>query len=372
MSLLGPIFARGGAGAACTDLALLQAMLDVEAALARGCAERGLIPAAAAEAIARACVAERYDLAALGAEGAANAQPVVGLVSALRAEVGPGAAPFVHHGATSQDILDSALMLVAKRALAPLCGDLLSAADRLADLAAEHARTPIIGRTLMQAALPTSFGAKAAGWFTGLDGARHGLARVGAALPVQLGGPVGALEDPELVARVGAELGLRAPVLAWHGDRRPVGELAGALGVAAGAVAKFAGDVILMAQTEVGELSETGEGGGSSSMAHKHNPVRAISAAACARQAPGLVATLLGAMAGEHERAAGAWQAEWQPLLQLLTVTGSAASWAADLSGALDVDVDSMRANLGSATLEPVTLEAAARLVTAALEARPS
>ena len=372
MSLLGPIFARGGAATACTDLALLQAMLDVESALARACAEQDLIPAAAAEAIAAACVAERYDLDALGVEGAANAQPVVGLVRALRAGVGPDAAPYVHHGATSQDILDSALMLVAKRALAPLCGDLLSAGDRLATLAAAHARTPIIGRTLMQQALPTSFGLKAAGWFTGLDGARHGLARVGAALAVQLGGPVGALDDPELVARVAAELGLRAPVLAWHGNRQPVGELAGALGVAAGAVAKFATDVILMAQTEVGELTETGEGGGSSSMAHKHNPVRAISAVACARRAPGLVGTLLGAMAGGHERAAGAWQAEWQPLLELLTLTGSAASWAADLSGALDVNADRMRANLGSVTLEPATLEAAARLTTRALEARPS
>jgi 3-carboxy-cis,cis-muconate cycloisomerase len=372
VSLLGPIFARGGAASATSDLALLQAMLDAEAALARAGAERELIPVAAAEAIAAACVAERYDIAAIGAEGARNAQPVIGLVNGLRKEVGTAVAPYVHHGATSQDILDSALMLVAKRALAPLCGDLLSASERLAALAREHARTPIIARTLMQQALGTSLGLKAAGWFTGLDQARHRLARVGAALPVQLGGPVGALYDPEMVASVAAELGLTVPVLAWHGNRQPVGELAGALGLAAGAVAKFAGDVILMAQTEVGELSETGEGGESSSMAHKHNPVRAISAAACAERAPGLVGTLLGAMAGEHERAAGAWQAEWQPLLELLSVTGSAASWAADLSGALDVDANRMRANLGSATLEPATLDAAASLVTQALQARPA
>ncbi len=370
MSLLGPIFARGDAAAATADIALLQAMLDAEAALARAAAQRGLIPAEALAPITAACVAERFDLDAIGVEGAAHAQPVVGLVRALRAAVGEAAAPSVHSGATSQDILDTALMLVAKRALEPLRRDLLSAGDRLAALASEHARTPIIGRTLMQQALPTTFGLKAAGWCSGLDRARQGLAQVGSALPLQLGGPVGARHDPELVALMAAELGLVAPVLAWHSDRQPVGELAAALGLAAGAVAKFAADVILLAQTEVGECSERGEGGGSSSMAHKHNPVRAISTAACARRAPGLVATLLGAMAGEHERAAGAWQAEWQPLLELISVTGSAASWAADLSGALDVDVNRMHANLGDTPLAGEAIDAAAVLVAEALEAR--
>ncbi len=368
--LLGPIFARGPAAAQTTEPALLQAMLDAEAALARAAAARGLIPSAAAELIAGACRADRYDIAAIGAEGARHAQPVVALVGALRAAVGGEAAGWVHHGATSQDILDTALMLVAKRALAPLGDDLLAAADRLAALAAQHARTPIIGRTLMQQALATTFGLKAAGWFSELDGARHGVERIAAALPVQLGGPVGALHDPELVAIMAAELGLIAPVLAWQGDRRPVAELAAALGVAAGAVAKFATDVLLMAQNEVGELREGGEGGGSSSMAHKRNPVAAISAAACARRAPGLVATLLAAMAGEHERAAGAWQAEWQPLLELLSLTGSAAGWAADLAGRLELDVDRMAANLGSATIEPETLDACAALVDEAIGAR--
>lgn len=368
--LFGPIFAAGAGAAATSDRALVQAMLDAEAALASASARRGLIPAAAAEQIAAACVVDRFDIAAIGADGALNVQPVVGLVHALRAAVDEAVAPLVHRGATSQDILDTGLMLVAKRALVPLCGDLGSAAGRLARLAAEHARTPIIGRTLLQQALPTTFGLKAVSWCSGLDRARHGLGVVAMALPLQLGGPVGALHDPELVGLMAAELGLMAPVLAWHGDRQPVGGLAAALGLAAGSVARFARDVTLLAQTEVGELREAGQGGGSSSMAHKRNPVRSISAAACAQRAPGLVSTLLSAMAGEQERAAGAWQAEWQPLLELLSITGSAASWAADLSGALEVDVDRMTANLGSTPLAPATLDACAALVADALEAR--
>jgi 3-carboxy-cis,cis-muconate cycloisomerase len=369
-TLLGSIFGRGAGAAQTSDVELLQAMLDAESALASASARRGLIPGAAAERIMLACVADHYDIAAIAAEGARHAQPVVGLVTALQAAVGAEAAPYIHHGATSQDILDTALMLVAKRALVPLCSDLLSAADALAVLADKHARTPIIGRTLMQQALPMSFGLKAAGWFTGLDHARHGLMRVSVTLPVQLGGPVGALHDPELVALMAAELGLIAPPLAWHSDRHTVGELAGALGVAAGSVAKFARDVTLMAQNEVRELRETREGGGSSSMAHKRNPVASISAAACAQRAPGLVGTLLGAMAGEHERAAGAWQAEWEPLLQLISVTGSAACWAADLSGHLDVDVAQMAANLGAAPAATGDPEACAALVARAVAAR--
>jgi 3-carboxy-cis,cis-muconate cycloisomerase len=368
--LLGPIFARGDAAAETSDAALLKAMLDAEAALARASAARGLIPPAAAEAIAAACQVDRYDIAAIGREGARHAQPVVALVQALRAAVPDAVAPEVHRGATSQDILDTALMVVARRAVAPLSADLLGAADALAALARAHAHTPIIGRTLLQQALPTTFGLKTAGWFSALDGARHSLEQIAAALPLQLGGPVGALHDPELVSAMAAELDLRAPTLPWHGDRRPVAELAAALGVAAGAVAKFARDVTLMAQNEVGELREAGEGGGSSSMDHKRNPVAAVSAAACAQRAPGLAATLLSAMAGEHERAAGAWQAEWQPLLELLSVTGSAAAWAADLAGRLELDVDRMAANLGSATLAPDAREGCAALVAAALEAR--
>jgi 3-carboxy-cis,cis-muconate cycloisomerase len=370
--LLDGIFGRGGAAAEVTDAALLQAMLDAEAALARAQARAGAIPAAAAEAIAAACDAGRFDLAALGAEAARHAQPVVGLVAALRDAVGPAVAGHVHAGATSQDILDTGLMLVARRALGPILGDLAAGAEACAALAEAHAATPMIGRTLLQQAAPTTFGLKAAGWMTGLDEAHDGLARVrDAALAVQLGGPVGALHAPEVVAEVARQLGLAAPVLPWHTQRRRPAELAAALGVAAGAAAKVARDVTLLAQGEVGEAREGGDPsrGGSSSMAHKRNPVAAVSALACAERVPGLVATMLAAMGQEHERAAGAWQAEWPTLLDLLRLTGSAVAWTAELAPGLEVDPARMAANLAAAPGDHDDDAGAAALVAGALAA---
>jgi 3-carboxy-cis,cis-muconate cycloisomerase len=368
--LLDGIFARGAAAAATSDHALLQALLDVEAALARACAREDLIPANAAEAIVAACRAERFDLAALGTAAARHAQPVVGLVEALREAVGPVAAEHVHHGATSQDVLDTALMLVTRRATEPLLADLATAANAAAALAAAHATTPITGRTLLQPAAPTTFGLKAAGWAVALGAVRRALARVRADAPaVQLGGPVGALHAPALVESLAAELDLVAAPLPWHTDRHRVALLAGALGAAAGVTAKVAGDVVLLAQGEVGEVREGGPGGGSSSLPHKRNPVAAVSALACVHRVPGLVATLLAAMGQEHERAAGRWQAEWPTLLDLLRATGAAAAWTAEMLGGLEVDAERMAANLAAAGLPPPDLAAAAALVDRALEA---
>ena len=198
-------------------------------------------------------------------------------------------------------------------------------------------------RTLLQQALPTTFGLKAAGWMSALDTALAGLN--GLRFAAQLGGPAGTMADETLVARYAAELGLEAPALPWHTDRTRVAAIAAALGAACGVMAKVAGDIVLLAQTEVGEVGEAAPGG-SSAMPHKRNPVAAISARACARQAPGLVATLLAAMEQEHERAAGAWHAEWQPLRELLVATGSAASWLRTSLAGLRVDPERMRANL--------------------------
>jgi 3-carboxy-cis,cis-muconate cycloisomerase len=348
-------------------------MLDVEAAIASAWARAGAIPAGAAQAIAAACRAERFDVAALGREAARHGQPVVGLVAALRDAVGPEAARHVHHGATSQDVVDSALMLVARRALAPLLDDLAAAGGASAALARAHVRTAMIGRTLLQQGLPTTFGLKAAGWMAGLDAAARGLALVrDETLAVQLGGPVGALDAPQVVADVAEQLGLAAPVLPWHGDRTRPAALAAALGSAAGACAKVARDVALLAQPELAEVREGGDPtrGGSSSMAHKRNPVAAVSTLACAQRVPGLVATMLGAMAGEHERAAGAWQAEWPTLTELLRLTGSAAAWVAELAGGLEVDADRMAANLAAAPVADRDPAAAAALVERALAER--
>jgi 3-carboxy-cis,cis-muconate cycloisomerase len=355
------------------DRAWLQAMLDVEAALARACASEGLIPPEAAEAVASCCAADRFDAAALGLELAQAATPVVPLVRALRELVGEQVAPHVHHGATSQDVLDTAAMLVARRALAPLLADAAGAADAAARHAEAHRDTVVVGRTLLQQALPTSFGLKAAGWLMCLEDARAGLvAARDEALAVQMGGPVGHRE-PAVAARVAAELDLVEPVLAWHTNRvRPVA-LACALGALAGALAKVARDVTLLAQGEVGEAREGGgvERGRSSAMDHKRNPVAAVSVAACAARVPGLVATMLAGMAQEHERAAGTWQAEWGTQTELLRLTGSATAWGRELLERLEVDREQMHAHVAQLAAEGVEgdLGASGELIDRALRA---
>ncbi len=355
------VLARGRVPEAVADAAWLRAMLGAEAALARARGQDEL-----AGAIAAAASDARLDPRALGRLAAESGNPVVPLVAALRELAGPE----VHRGATSQDILDTAAMLVAADALAIVREDLGAAADAAARLAASHRATPMIGRTLLQQAVPTTFGLKAAGWMRGLDA---GLEQLAGFRPVaQLAGPAGTLDGigPDVLKRYCETLGLDEPVLPWHTERSPIGGLAGALGVACGALAKVAGDVVLLAQTEVGEVREAAPGG-SSSMPHKRNPVAAISARACARQAPGLVATLLASMEQEHERAAGAWHAEWAPLRALLVATGSAAAWLRVCLGGLEVDVERMRANLADAAGLDGAVASAAALVDRALAARP-
>src|SRR5829696_456275 len=328
-------------------------MLDVEAALARASARAGLLPAEHADAIARACDAERYDPAEIGAEATKTGNPAVPLVKALTGAVEGEAAGQVHRGATSQDVIDSAAMLVAQRALGPLLDDLDAAARAAAALAAEHRDTVMAGRTLLQQALPVTFGLKAAQWLSGLDDAAARLEELRRTrLAAQLGGAAGTLASlrdagPEVLAGFAEELGLAEPALAWHTIRVRPAELAGALGVACGVVAKVARDVTLMAQTEVGEAREGVPGrGGSSTLPHKRNPVAAVSAVACAMRAPGLVAELLGAMAHEHERGAGPWHAEWRAFSALLEAAGSAGAWLRDCVEHLEVDAERMRANL--------------------------
>ena len=349
------VLARGRVAQAVADEAWLRAMLDAEAALARA---RGL-PAEVVDAIAAA----RPDARELGERAAESGNPVVPLAALLRERAGPEA----HRGATSQDILDTAAMLVVRDALVPLREDLAAAAGAAARLAAEHRATPAIGRTLLQHAVPTTFGLKAAGWASGLDAAGLRLAAFRPA--AQLGGPAGTLDGlgPQVLARYASSLGLDEPVLPWHTDRTRIAELAGALGTAAGAVAKVAGDVVLLAQTEVGEVAEAAPGS-SSSMPHKRNPVAAVSARACARQAPGLVATLLASMEQELERAAGAWHAEWTPLRSLLVATGSACAWLRDCLEGLRVDAGRMAANAGEP--DDGAVASAAALVDRALARR--
>ncbi|MFI5937742.1 lyase family protein, partial [Actinoplanes sp. NPDC051494] len=335
------------------DAAWLRALLDAEAALALAASDAGLADASDARAVAAACAGIEVDIAALGAEAAATGNPVVPLVRRVRAVLPAGPAALVHRGATSQDIVDTAAMLVAWRALGPLLDDLGGAADRAAGLADRHRDTIMPGRTLLQQALPTTFGLVAAGWLSGLDTAHRALTTLREhRLAAQLGGAVGtlaaypaALSGP-LTAAFAGRLGLMEPTIPWHTERTRIAELAAALGTAAGAIGKVARDVTLHAQTEVGELSEGGGAGVSSTMPHKRNPVHAISAAAAAATTPGLVATVLAAMPHEYQRAAGAWQAEWQPIRSLLVAVGSAAYRIRRCLDGLEVHAGRMRANL--------------------------
>jgi 3-carboxy-cis,cis-muconate cycloisomerase len=351
--LFGQILERGPVAATTSDQAWMTAMLEVEAALARAQARLGLISMADAEAIERACGSALFDVDVIGREAAAAGNPVVPLVQRLREAAGEPARDQVHRGATSQDILDTATMLVARRSIDAILVDLARASDAAAALAAEQRDTLMAARTLLQQALPTTLGLKSAGWMTGLDEAGDGVRRVREErLAVQLGGAAGTLaafgpDGPAVVAAFAAELGLGEPVLPWHTQRVRIGELASALGLVAGAVAKPALDIVLLAQSEVAEVREGDrERGGSSTLPQKRNPIAAVSARAAAAQAPGLVATLLGAMAQEHERAAGAWHAEWLPLRSLLVAVGSAVAWLADALEHLVVDADTMAANL--------------------------
>jgi 3-carboxy-cis,cis-muconate cycloisomerase len=346
VSLFDPIFGASAVVAATDDRAWLGALCEVEAALARAGVRVGVVEPETAERIATAAAElSRSDPAELGRAAAADGNPVIPVVAALRAAVGEDAAA-VHLGATSQDVLDTASMLIAYRALAGIIADLSASGSSCARLARDHRDTPMAGRTLLQQAVPTTFGALAAVWGAGLDRARAGLAATRGGLPVQLGGAAGTLAGlpVEIVAAFADELGLAEPGGVWHTDRTVVAELAGALGVAAVAIGKVGTDIVLLAQTEIGEVREQTPGG-SSIMAHKQNPIAAITARAGAAQAPGLVATLLG---GEHElqRAAGAWHAERPALIGLLRAVGGATSRLDTCLAGLHVDTTAMARNL--------------------------
>lgn len=390
-ALLAPGWAGSAAAAATGDHAYLRALLDAEAALTRAQAALGLAPAEAATAVTEAA-GGAFDAVSLAARARAGGNPVIPLVADLTKAVGEPYGPYVHRGATSQDILDTATMLVAARALDPVLADLGRTEQALARLAAEHRDTAMPGRTLTQHAVPTTFGLKAAGWRSLVLDARDRVKAVRESLPAQLGGAAGTLaafgaygaSDPAALPEAYArEVGLRAPDLPWHTLRTPIGDLAGCLAFTAGALGKVAVDVLTLSRTEIAEVAE-GSGGGSSAMPHKSNPVRSTLIASAARRAPQLAATLYGSMAAEDERPAGAWHAEWEPLRDLLRLVGGAARDAAELAEGLRVRPEAMREHLDlthglivserlSAELAPVLGRARAKelLTRLAAEGRP-
>jgi 3-carboxy-cis,cis-muconate cycloisomerase len=356
-------------------------MLEVEAALARAVEHAGLAPAGAGAAVTAVATAAAgtIDPAALGSQAALTGNPVPALVRELTTLVPPDAASAVHRGATSQDIIDTAAMLLARQALEVITADLAVAADSCVSLAAAHLDTLMIGRTLLQQAVPVTFGLVAAGWLTSLDEARDAVSLVLAGrLAVQFGGAAGTLaslgaDGPRVAGLLAIELGLACPVLPWHTDRLRIIDVGAACASASAALAKIARDVTLLAQSEVGEVRESAEGddtrgvrrGGSSAMPHKQNPVAAIAILGCTRQVPGLVATLIAAAEQEYQRAAGAWHAEWEPFAGLLQLTGSAASWGAELVRTLTVVPGRMRANLDAARGLPLAEHVAGLLAPA-------
>jgi 3-carboxy-cis,cis-muconate cycloisomerase len=347
LTTFAPLFVPKALRGAVSDRAWLDAMLDAERALANASCLAGVLPAGAAAAIADCCESALFDIDALAAEGRAAGNPVEPLVRALRSRVGGEHAAFVHRGATSQDVLDTAAMIVARTAVGILREELDGLGDECSELAATHRTTPMAARTLLQQAVPTTFGYKVAGWLAELLDARLQLERI--SLPAQLGGAAGTLaafgeRGPEVLRRYAGELDLDEPLVPWHTRRAPLAELAGALELASAAAAKIGLDVVLLAQTEVGEVRES-EGGVSSTMPHKRNPVRATLARACARGARASTAVLTGGDY-EHERAAGAWHAEWTALSDALALTGGSLAAARESLAGLEVDAGRMRTNM--------------------------
>ncbi len=358
-SLLRPLFGDPAVDALFDDRARLQAMLDVEAALARAQARCGVIPADAAAPIAAACDAARYDLPALAAATALAGNPAIPLVKALTAQVAAAnedAARWVHWGATSQDIIDSGAVLQLRAALDHVEAQLDALCTALAALAQRERDTGLPGRTLLQQAVPVTFGLKAAGWLDALQRSRRRLQALREdALVLQFGGAAGtlaALQSQGLaVAEVlAAELRLPLPALPWHAARDRIGEIGAAFALLAGSLGKIGRDVALLMQSEVAEAFEPAAAGkgGSSAMPHKRNPVGCVVAIAAATRAPGLLATLFAALPQEHERAVGGWHAEWETLPELVRLSAGSLAQVRVLIEGLELDRARMAAHLDS------------------------
>jgi 3-carboxy-cis,cis-muconate cycloisomerase len=355
--LLAPMLSSAAMRAVCDDRVYLQFMLDFEAALARSESAAGIVPPGAAETIAGACTAETFDLASLAEAATRSGNLAIPLVNALTAEVArtdKDAARFVHWGATSQDVIDTATMLTLRAGIDALLSDIDRAVTGFARQAAQHRNTAVVARTWLQHALPMPFGLKLAEYAAALHRSRGRLLHLkNHALALQFGGAAGTLaalgnQGWTVAEKLSDILRLPLPQAPWHSHRDRIAEIASVFAIIAGTCGKIARDVQLMMQTDVAEAFEpSGEGrGGSSTMPHKRNPVAAASAIAAATMAPNLAATIFAAQVGDHERSAGPWHAEWPTLPSLLLVTSGALSAIVDIAEGLEVDAARMRANL--------------------------
>jgi 3-carboxy-cis,cis-muconate cycloisomerase len=359
------------------DGALIAHGLAFEAELARAQAECEVIPAGAAAAIAEGAEAQDFDaseLASAAARGGAFAIPLVKELGQRIAAIDPAAAGHVHFGATSQDVADTALVLQLRGACALLLRDLSRLANGLARLAQMHRGTLMLARTLMQPALPTTFGTKSASWLIAVE---DGMARLererDQALTLQFGGAAGTLsalgdKGVAVARRLAARLDLPLPSMPWHTRRDGIAGLAAAIGILVGSLGKIARDISLLSQAEIGEAAEpTGEGrGGSSTLPHKRNPIASMVTLAAATRAPGLVATILSAMVQEQERALGGWQAEAPTLSALCEAAHGATHAMVEAIEGLKIDPEAMRRNLerlnGLVLAEPLMLALAPKM----------
>ena len=375
--MLAPMLSSAAMRAVCDDATYLQHMLGFEAALARAEAAAGVIPTSAADPIAKACKAGLFDSDALAEAATRSGNLAIPLVKALTANVAkadPDAARYVHWGATSQDVIDTAAVLTLRAAIDALLGDIDRAIAGFAKLATKHRDTAMVARTWLQHALPMPFGLKLAEYAAALHRSRARLQRLRSEeLALQFGGAAGtlaALGDKGLLVaeRLAQELELALPAAPWHTHRDRIAEAASVFAILSGTCGKIARDLQLMMQTDVAEAFEpSGEGrGGSSTMPHKRNPVAAATALAAATMAPGLAATIFAAQVQDHERSAGPWHAEWPTLPMLLLVTSGALAATVDIAEGLEVDAARMRVNLeathGLIMAEAVTMALAERI----------
>ena len=356
MTAAGGLFTTTAMSAVFSPRAHVAHMLRFEAALARAAARAGIVPEVAATIIADSCRVELFDVDELYARAATAGTVAIPLVRMLTERVAEPARGWVHWGATSQDVIDTALVLQMREGLALLRDDLRGVCAEAATLAERHRSTLMVGRTLLQQALPITFGLKAARWLALAARRLEALNALRAdALTLQFGGAAGTLASLgdrglDVASHLADELELALPDLPWHAERDRMATIAAALGMTAGAMHKIAGDVALLAQTEVGEVAEAAAPGkgGSSSMAHKRNPVDATASIAASRLALALASTLMNGMAQEHERGIGGWQAEWAAIPELFGYTAGAVARARRMLDGLEVNVDRMRANLDS------------------------
>jgi 3-carboxy-cis,cis-muconate cycloisomerase len=340
-----------------SDREYIQSLLDFEAALARAEAKTGVISAADAQIIAAACHAEQFKIEELAAQAAHSgnvAIPLVKKLTELVAKQNKDAARFVHWGATSQDAMDTGVVLQLRCALEAVDQDLARLTSTLARLVDKYRATPVAARTWMQQALPTTFGFIVAGWLDAILRHRSRLSELRARnLALQFGGAVGTLaalsgRGPTVAKALAEELLLPLPSIPWHTHRDRITEIAVALGLCTGTLGKIARDISLHAQTEIAELAEpAGEGrGGSSTMPQKRNPVTCATVLAAAQRVPGLVSTMLSAMVQEQQRALGGWQAEWETLPEIVCLSGGAVHHMTEMLSGLHVDEQRMRQNL--------------------------